>query len=60
MPHRQQFLERNGSLLSNVHTPLIVHTANDSLTIYTGLYSDRHGMPVSNSYKTYQDGAGRP
>jgi hypothetical protein len=54
MPHLQQFLERNGSLLSNVHTPLIAHTANDSLTIYTGLYGDRHGMPVSNSYKTYK------
>jgi hypothetical protein len=53
MPHLEQFLEQNGSLLSNVHTPLIAHTANDSLTIYTGLYGDRHGMPVSNSYKTY-------
>ena len=36
-----------------MHTPLIAHTADDSLTIYTGLYGDRHGMPVSNSYKTY-------
>jgi hypothetical protein len=54
MPHLKQFLENNGSLLSDVHTPLIAHTANDSLTIYTGLYGDRHGMPVSNSYKTYK------
>ncbi|MEN3308014.1 MAG: hypothetical protein V7603_4216 [Micromonosporaceae bacterium] len=54
MPHLKQFLEQNGSLLSNVHTPLIAHTANDSLSIYTGLYGDRHGMPVSNSYKTYK------
>lgn len=54
MPHLKQFLEQNGSLLSNVHTPLIAHTADDSLTIYTGLYGDRHGMPVSNSYKTYK------
>jgi hypothetical protein len=54
MPHLKQFLESNGSLLSDVHTPLIAHTANDSLTIYTGLYGDRHGMPVSNSYKTYR------
>ncbi|NJC68650.1 alkaline phosphatase family protein [Planosporangium thailandense] len=54
MPHLKQFLERNGSLLSDVHTPLIAHTADDSLTIYTGLYGDRHGMPVSNSYKTYR------
>jgi hypothetical protein len=54
MPHLRQFLEGNGALLSNVHTPLIAHTANDSLSIYTGLYGDRHGMPVSNSYKTYK------
>ncbi|HEX6501509.1 MAG TPA: hypothetical protein VF054_21115 [Micromonosporaceae bacterium] len=54
MPHLKQFLENNGTLLSNVHTPMIAHTADDSLTIYTGLYGDRHGMPVSNSYKTYR------
>jgi hypothetical protein len=54
MPHLKQFLEQQGSLLSSVHTPLIAHTANDSLTIYSGLYGDRHGMPVSNSYKTYR------
>jgi hypothetical protein len=53
MPHLTQFLEGNGALLSNMHTPLIAHTADDSLTLYTGLYGDRHGMPVSNSYKTY-------
>src|ERR1700730_10333718 len=54
MPHLLQFIEQNGTLLSNNHTPLIAHTANDSLTLYTGLYGDRHGMPVSNSYKTYK------
>ena len=32
MPHLKQFLEQNGTLLSNVHTPLIAHTADDSLT----------------------------
>ncbi|HXK21760.1 MAG TPA: hypothetical protein VMS55_03690, partial [Myxococcota bacterium] len=53
MPHLLQFLEQNGTLLSNMHTGLIAHTAQDSLSIYTGLYGDRHGMPVSNSYKTY-------
>ncbi len=54
MPHLTQFLEQSGVLLSNVHTPLIAHTADDSLTLYTGLYGDRHGMPLSNSYKTYK------
>lgn len=53
MPHLSQFLEQNGTLLSNNHTPLIAHTAVDSLTTYTGLYGDRHGMPISNDYRVY-------
>jgi hypothetical protein len=53
MPNLLNFIENNGTLLSNDHTPLIAHTANDSLTTYTGLYGDRQGMPVSNSYQAY-------
>ncbi len=53
MPHLLRFLEHNGTLASNNHTPLIAHTANDSLTTYTGLYGDRQGMPISNSYNSY-------
>ena len=53
MPHLLNFLEQNGTVLSNLHTPMIAHTADDSLSIYTGLYGDRHGQPLSNSYKTY-------
>ncbi|HEY3531445.1 MAG TPA: hypothetical protein VGK78_20040 [Nocardioides sp.] len=53
MPHLLNFLESNGTVFSNSHTPLIAHTADDSLTIYTGLYGDRHGQPVTNSYNTY-------
>lgn len=61
MPHLLNFLRANGTVLSNTHTPLIAHTAVDSLTIYTGLYGDRHGQPVSNSYKTYNpDGTTDP
>jgi len=61
MPHLLQFIEQNGTLLSNNHTPLIAHTANDSLTTYTGLYGDRHGMPISNSYQAYNaDGTTDP
>ncbi|MEY2444178.1 MAG: hypothetical protein QOE00_758, partial [Ilumatobacteraceae bacterium] len=61
MPHLLQFLQQNGTLMSNMHTGLIAHTAQDSLSIYTGLYGDRHGMPVSNSYKTYHpDGTTEP
>jgi type II secretory pathway pseudopilin PulG len=53
MPTLLNFLKSNGTVFSNVHTPLIAHTANDSLSIYTGLYGDRHGQPLTNSYKTY-------
>jgi len=53
MPHLLNFLESNGTVFSNTHTPMIAHTADDSLTIYTGLYGDRHGQPVTNSYNVY-------
>jgi hypothetical protein len=53
MPHLLHFLESNGTVMSNMHTGLIAHTAQDSLEIYTGLYGDRHGMPLSNSYKSF-------
>src|SRR3954452_1995988 len=61
MPHLLNFLKSNGTVFSNTHTPLIAHTANDSLTIYSGLYGDRHGQGLSNSYKTYNpDGTTDP
>ena len=61
MPHLLNFLEHNGTVLSNLHTPMIAHTADDSLAIYTGLYGDRHGQPLSNTYKTYNpDGTTDP
>jgi hypothetical protein len=53
MPNLLSFFENNGTFLSNNHTPLIAHTANDILTTNTGLYGDRQGMPVSNSYGAY-------
>jgi hypothetical protein len=53
MPTLNDFIQDNGVMLSNNHTPLIAHTAEDSLAIYTGLYGDRHGMPISNSYRTW-------
>ncbi len=54
MPHLYHFLTHYGTLMSNMHTPLIAHTAEDSLAIYSGLYGDRHGQPISNSYRTYR------
>ncbi len=50
MPHLLSFLRGNGTLLSNEHTPLIAHTANDIVTSETGLYPDRQGLNVANSY----------
>jgi hypothetical protein len=61
MPHLLHFLQHNGTVFSNTHTPMIAHTADDSLSIYTGLYGDRHGQPLTNSYKTYNpDGSTDP
>jgi hypothetical protein len=58
MPHLASFIEGNGALLSNNHTPLIAHTATDSMVTYTGLYGDRNGMPISNDYYAYnKDGS---
>ncbi|HEV3212269.1 MAG TPA: hypothetical protein VGZ03_02620 [Acidimicrobiales bacterium] len=53
IPALRSFLTDNGALLSNMHTPLIAHTANDILTTLTGVYGATHGQPVSNSYRTY-------
>ena len=50
MPHLLNFLRENGSLLSNEHTPLIAHTANDIVTSLTGVYPDQQGLNVANSY----------
>ncbi len=53
MPHLLDFLESQGVLLTDHHTPLIAHTATDILTTLTGVYGDRHGVPVSNSFRYF-------
>src|SRR5215475_8607690 len=53
MPNLLQFFTSNGTFLSNNHTPLIAHTADDILSTETGLYGDRHGMPISNGFRAY-------
>src|SRR6266571_2668499 len=50
MPHLLNFLTSNGTLFTNDHTILISHTAGGILSTLTGLYPDRHGIGVSNSY----------
>src|SRR5579859_5131915 len=37
MPHLLNFIQSNGALLTNHHTPLIAHTATDILTSLTGV-----------------------
>jgi len=54
MPHLLNFIRGNGTLLTNNHTVLISHTANGILTTFTGLYPDRHGQAVSNSYRYFK------
>jgi hypothetical protein len=53
MPHLLNFITNHGTLLTNHHTPLISHTANDILTALTGVYPDRHGVPVANSFRYF-------
>jgi hypothetical protein len=62
MPNLLNFIESNGTLLSNNHTPLVAHTADDLLTTATGLYGDRHGQGMGNNgYRTYNpDGTSDP
>jgi len=61
IPSLEHFIEDNGTMLSNNHTPLIAHTADDIITTETGLYGDRAGMPISNSFQAYNtDGTTDP
>jgi hypothetical protein len=53
MPHLLNFIEGNGTLLANDHTALISHTATGILTSLTGVYPDRMGQPVSNSFRYF-------
>src|SRR5438094_8910744 len=50
MPNLLNFMTGNGTLTDNNHTILISHTAGGILTSLTGLYPDRHGLTVTNSY----------
>jgi hypothetical protein len=60
MPHLLNFIRGNGRLLANDHTALISHTATGILTSLTGVYPDRMGQPVSNSFRYFKtDGTTR-
>jgi hypothetical protein len=53
MPHLLNFIRGNGTLLTNDHTVLISHTATGILSTQTGVYPDRMGQPISNSFRYF-------
>ena len=54
MPNLRDFLTGNGTLITHEHTPLIAHTADDSVTLESGLYGADQGIPIANEYNYYQ------
>src|SRR5260370_29307736 len=50
MPNLLNFMQNNGTVSVNHPTPLISHTATDILTVLTGAYGDRMGVPVADSH----------
>jgi hypothetical protein len=60
MPHLLNFIKGNGTLLANDHTVIISHTGTGILTSLTGVYPDRMGQPVANSFRYFKtDGTTR-
>lgn len=57
MPNLLNFLEHNGTVLSNDHD-VLVHTATNFVSALTGLYEDRTSITQSNSF-SYFDPAGK-
>ena len=57
MPALRNFLTSNGTLLTNDHTILISHTVNGIVSTETGLYPDRNGVTVGNSYQVFDPNA---
>ncbi len=61
MPHLLNFIQGNGVLLANHHTALLANRTTDLLTALTGVYGDRHGVPVSDTFRYFApDGTSRP
>lgn len=54
MPNLLDFITDNGFLDPNHHAVLISHTADDIMTSLTGVYGDRHGISVANSYGVFR------
>ena len=50
IPSLLNFLRENGTLLADHHTPLISHTSVDITTSLTGVYGEKFGFAVGNSF----------
>src|SRR6202011_1019294 len=53
MPNLLNFMQNDGTMFTDHHTPLISHTAVDILTVLTGAYGDRFGIPIGNSLRYF-------
>lgn len=54
MPHLLDFLASDGTLGNNHRTSLFAQKATEILTILTGLYGDRMGVPIADSYGIFR------
>jgi arylsulfatase A-like enzyme len=54
IPSLYNFLRTKGTLGSNSHTQLISHTADGIITTLTGVYPDRTGAGLANSFNYYK------
>jgi hypothetical protein len=59
MPNLLHFLEQQGTLLTNHHTPLISHTSVDILTSLTGVYGEKMGIPIGNTILYFSGGSSK-
>ena len=55
MPNLLSFLEGNGAFLTNHWTPLISHTSVDIVTALTGVYGDKFGASIGNSFGLFNN-----
>ncbi len=58
MPALRNFITSNGTLLTNDHTVLISHTSGGIVSTETGLYPDKNGITVGNTYLFSNPSAG--
>ncbi|MCA6120292.1 hypothetical protein J6500_00010 [Bradyrhizobium sp. WSM 1704] len=57
MPHLREFLMRDGIIGSNHQISPLAQTATDALTVLTGLFGDRMGVPIDGNATFRSDGS---